>query len=148
NVDPQEFVAVMAPSLFQAAAFASHKRSSVLIRKSHESVPGSEAEPDRASRVDILSDVDLAIQEMLVNVISQHWPFVGVIAEEDTPLKAKFQGSSATFCVLIDPVDGTKNYLKGDSRYCHIVSLTRHQEMLATLLYSHSTDRLFVAVRG
>jgi fructose-1,6-bisphosphatase/inositol monophosphatase family enzyme len=147
DVDANEFVSVMAPLLFRSAALASGHSSSTALHKAHEYVPGSENEIDRASRVDILSAIDLTIQEMLLSVVLEHWPSVSVLVEEETPMKAKF-ATSSDFHVLIDPVDGTKNYLKGDQRYCHIVSLVCGTEMLATLVYSHASGRLFVAVRG
>jgi hypothetical protein len=55
EVDAHEFVSVMAPALIRAAALAAGTSGSVAIHKAHESVLGSEAEIDRASRVDILS---------------------------------------------------------------------------------------------
>ena len=147
HVDANEFVSVIAPMLFRSAAVASGDSSSRAIRKAREFVPGSETEIDRASRVDVLSESDLIIQEMLLSVVLKHWPFVSVLVEEETPTKARFAASSA-FQVLIDPIDGTKNYLKGDRRYCHIVSLISGNEMSATLVYSHASGVLFVAVRG
>lgn len=147
HVDAHDFVAVMAPALFRSAALASSGRRPAVIRKPPEQVPGSDTEVDRASRVDVLSGLDLRIQEMLLSITFEHWPFVAVLVEEETATKAKFPPTS-THHVLIDPVDGTRNYLNGDPHYCHIVALMRGPEMIATLLYSHAAGRLYVAIRG
>jgi fructose-1,6-bisphosphatase/inositol monophosphatase family enzyme len=147
TVIPEEFVAVMAPQMLRVAALASATKCSRVSHKALEHVAGSEGEVGRQSRVEVFSALDISIQEMLLSAVYEHWPFVRVLAEEDTLMNANF-GASSEFWVLIDPLDGTKNYLEQDPRYCHIVSLVHRDKMLASLLYSHAVGRLFVATRG
>ncbi len=146
-ITSREFIDIMVPCLLQAAKMASHAGQITILQKKHELIDGAEDESDRISRVDVFSNVDVAIQEMFLKIILEHWPFVSILAEEDSPTKIKFPTSSQ-YTVLIDPIDGTRNYLRGSPEYCHIISLAHDRKMLVTLLYSHALEQLYVAAQS
>lgn len=146
RVDPHEFVALLKPQLELAADLAGRLQldTETLYKPEPMEEPVAQEE-DRRARVCVLSQVDLEIQELLLRFILKHWPFVSVMAEETTETRTKFpQGQEV--CVLLDPIDGTRNYLRGTSSFCHTVALMEATEMVACLVYSHINQRLYTAV--
>lgn len=102
-------------------------------------------ESDQLSRICVVSQVDKDIQEFLLERIFHNWPFTSVLVEENTPSKFKFRHGQRYY-ILLDPIDGTKNYLSGNNKFCHIASLMDKTEMIASIIYSHSHKSIFSAV--
>lgn len=147
EVDALEFVQTMTPAIRAAAVLAEARRHEVKALHKLDDLESSSRASGRAARVGVFTAVDTEIQELLLEVIHRHWPFVSVLAEEDTASKRLFP-RSRRYCVLLDPIDGTKNFIGGGSAFGHIVSLMKGPKMLASLVYSHVGQRLFQAVAG
>ena len=147
HIDLQSFIHIMRPKLefvsklAIANQFDAKKYSKCDVRL-NMSKNGSQSN----TRVCVVSQVDIEIQEILLQFIFKHWPFVSVLTEENTPTKSMFK-SGQNYCILIDPIDGTKNYLSGNSQFCHIVSLMKEGKMLASMVASHAHNKLFVAIK-
>ncbi|NCC91415.1 MAG: hypothetical protein EOM01_13815, partial [Spirochaetia bacterium] len=65
----------------------------------------------KASPTDFLTEVDIAVQQKVLAHLTQAFPSDLFIAEEsglDT-----FKGSPPPRCWMIDPIDGTQNFLRG-----------------------------------
>lgn len=65
----------------------------------------------KASPTDFLTEVDIAVQQKILSHLTQAFPSDLFIAEEsglDT-----FKGSPPPRCWMIDPIDGTQNFLRG-----------------------------------
>ena len=147
HIDLQSFIHIMRPKLefvsklAIANQFDAKKYSKCDVRL-NMSKNGSQSN----TRICVVSQVDIEIQEILLQFIFKHWPFVSVLTEENTPTKSMFK-SGQDYCILIDPIDGTKNYLSGNSQFCHIVSLMKEGKMLASMVASHAHKKLFVAIK-
>lgn len=63
---------------------------------------------------DIVTDADLASQELITQEIQRHFPDHGFITEEDDPRLP----ASGPVQWIIDPVDGTSNYSRQVPTYC------------------------------
>lgn len=145
HIDLEEFVFLMKPELERAAELAISKQAAVMpVTKSVNEEGAIEHEPGSKSRIGVVSAVDLEIQELLLKFVYERWPFISVLAEESTETMPKFQINSP-YCLLVDPIDGSKNYIAGGSEFCHIVSLMKGKAMLVSMVYSHSKKKLFVA---
>jgi fructose-1,6-bisphosphatase/inositol monophosphatase family enzyme len=95
-----------------------------------------------------LSDVDLAAQEILLLALEERFPFVGLDAEENTPLIRKFKRNKSPYTVIIDPIDGTLNYISQREQFAIIVGLLKEDQYVASLAYFPLRDELYRAVRG
>jgi fructose-1,6-bisphosphatase/inositol monophosphatase family enzyme len=146
QITPDEFVSVMELEMERIAELAIREQSTVIpfSKRSHDE-DSIKHEPNSASRVGVFSRVDLEIQEILLKFIYEKWPFLSVLAEENSKTVSKFQVDSP-YCLLIDPVDGTKNYLNGGSDFCHTISLMKDGIMLVSMVYSHARKRLYGAI--
>src|SRR3990172_12790629 len=101
KIDLGEFVFLMRPELERMAELAICKQGAVEpILKSDYHEIAIEHEPDSKSRIGVASVVDLEIQELLLKFVYERWPFISVLVEENTDMKAKFRASSP-YCLLI-----------------------------------------------
>jgi myo-inositol-1(or 4)-monophosphatase len=84
--------------------------------------------------------VDKASEERLVNGLSLLLPESGFIAEEGTSTKV-----GDTYNWIIDPIDGTTNFIHGVSPYAISVALSRKNEMVMGVVYEISHGDMFYA---
>jgi Archaeal fructose-1,6-bisphosphatase and related enzymes of inositol monophosphatase family len=65
---------------------------------------------------DLVSDVDRAAEQVIIDLVQKNYPDHDILAEEGGRLKGKYGESSVVW--IIDPLDGTTNYLHGFPRFC------------------------------
>jgi myo-inositol-1(or 4)-monophosphatase len=94
--------------------------------------------------VDLVSDADRAAEAAIAAVLARRRPDDGVLAEEGTANRA---GTSGLRWV-VDPLDGTVNYLSGIPLWCVSIACEDTAGTLAGVIYDPVRDQLFEAVRG
>ena len=94
---------------------------------------------------DFVSEVDRAAEAAIVDTILAAYPDHAILAEEGT---AKGANADAENLWIIDPLDGTTNFLHGFPQYC--VSIGVQQKGLIThgVIYDPVRNDLFTATRG
>lgn len=95
-----------------------------------------------------LTVLDTALQDIILSAVLQRFPSVRCIAEEDTPLRRRFSGNRSEYVLILDPIDGTYHFQRGDAPYCVSVGLARNGFMEAAVVARPTEDKLFTAVRG
>lgn len=94
-------------------------------------------------RHDYVSEVDIQAEQSIVQVLRQAYPEHGIMAEE---------GSNHTgqdgFVWIIDPLDGTTNYLHGVPHFAVSIALKRHERLEQAVIYDPLREELFSATRG
>lgn len=95
-----------------------------------------------------LTDVDLAAQEILLYALDHDFPFVRVEPEEETPLVERFAANDSRYTVVLDPIDGTLNYLKGHGQFAVSFGLLDGDRFDAAIVYFPLLGELFRASRG
>ena len=146
SIAPQTFVDTMLPVVRQCA------RASLIFygdvadvgKTADASLTSSEAQ--EASGV--LTALDSALQDIILTVVLQHFPRVQCIAEEDTRLRRRFRGSDSDDCVILDPIDGTLHFQRGDAPYHISLGLAHCGQMMAAVVARPSEDKIFTAVQG
>ena len=91
---------------------------------------------------DFVSDADRAAEDAVIEVIKNHYPDHAILAEESGA-----QGESDTVWI-IDPLDGTTNFLHGFPQFCVSVGVQVKGRMEAAAVYDPMTQELFAAARG
>ena len=137
-VDPRDFVLAMTIPVRQAVAAVRWLEGRVRNRPK-----ASEIGPEKAA----LTDGDCVSQEILLVALQDRYPEVALNVEEDTPTATRFPGA-ADDLVVIDPIDGTLRYLRGDGRYAILVGLEREGRVEAALVAVPQLDVLIRSVRG
>ncbi|HEC73772.1 MAG TPA: inositol-1-monophosphatase [Methylophaga aminisulfidivorans] len=93
-------------------------------------------------RNDYVSDVDRLVEEEIISVIKKAYPEHAIMAEESG--KA---GDSETVWI-IDPLDGTTNFLHGFPQYCVSIAVKVRGRVEHACIYDPQRDELFTASRG
>ncbi|MEX2139277.1 MAG: inositol monophosphatase family protein [Pirellulales bacterium] len=93
---------------------------------------------------DLVTEADEASQEAVRRVILAAFPDHDVLGEEDTaPLVRR-----SPYRWIVDPLDGTTNYVHGVPNYAVSIALEHEGLLLVGTVYDPSTDECFTAVRG
>lgn len=90
----------------------------------------------------LVSEIDKGSEKKIIDIIKRHFPAHGILAEES--------GASGTsdYKWIIDPLDGTTNFLHGLPLYCVTIGLEYKGEVVAGVVYDPNLDELFTAERG
>jgi myo-inositol-1(or 4)-monophosphatase len=92
---------------------------------------------------DLVTDVDRACEVEVVNLIRSAHPTHAVLAEEGTGARVEVGP-----LWILDPLDGTKNYVHGLPRYGCSLALMWDGIALLGAVHNPALDELFVAERG
>jgi myo-inositol-1(or 4)-monophosphatase len=91
---------------------------------------------------DLVSYVDKQSEKMLVEALHALKPDAGFIVEENTATERK------EYNWIVDPLDGTTNFVHGIHCYAVSIALAHHNTILAAVVYEVSGDECFYAEKG
>lgn len=117
------------------------KEAAAYVREQHVNRQGLAIE--EKGRQNFVTEVDLRAEEILVNGLSALLPEAGFITEEGTN---KQRGEKYNW--IIDPVDGTTNFIHGVFPFAISVGFTDHMEVAAGIVYEFGLDEFFYAWKG
>jgi myo-inositol-1(or 4)-monophosphatase len=89
---------------------------------------------------DFVSYVDLGSEKIIVEKLGKLLPDSGFLAEEGTSKK-----SGSEYCWIIDPLDGTTNFLHNLHPFSISIALTRGNEIIAGVVYEAGWKETFTA---
>ena len=92
---------------------------------------------------DFFSEVDIKAEEAIIKTIHKAYPHHGIIAEE-----SGIQNPDAEFVWIIDPLDGTTNYLHGFPFYSVSIALRIKNRIEHGVVYDPVRYECFSATRG
>lgn len=103
---------------------------------------------DKGSRLGFVTEADLASEKLIREKIRAHSPGHSILGEE-----AGLEETQATGPIwIVDPLDGTNNFSKGNSFYCISIAYAERTpsgcKVLAGAIYRPTTNELFLADRG
>jgi len=93
---------------------------------------------------DFVSEADRRAEEILYRELSKARPRYGFIMEERGAISA--EDTSNTW--IVDPLDGTLNFLHGLPHFCVSIALERDSKICAGVIYEPVSDQMFWAERG
>ncbi|MER3524929.1 MAG: inositol monophosphatase [Ignavibacteria bacterium] len=91
----------------------------------------------------LVSEIDKASEERIITIIRRHFPTHAILAEESGA-----SATSADYTWVIDPLDGTTNYLHGVPIFCVTIAIEYKGELIAGVVYDPNLDELFTAEKG
>jgi myo-inositol-1(or 4)-monophosphatase len=91
-----------------------------------------------------VSAADRKAEEILREELAKARPGYGFLGEEG----GRHEGSDATHLWIVDPLDGTTNFLHGIPQFSISIGLEREGTVVAGLVYNPANDELFTAERG
>lgn len=96
------------------------------------------------SEFDFVTNVDHESEAVVVAHLQKHFPAHKILAEESG---ARGE-ASATLEWIIDPLDGTANYMHGVPNFAVSIAARQHGEILCGVVYDPLRDELFTASKG
>lgn len=104
----------------------------------------------KAGPHDLVTDADRNAERYLTEVLGTLLPGSVVVGEEavhaDPYTYEALQGDAPVW--IVDPVDGTRQFVHGDTGFCTLVALARQGVLLASWTYAPARDQLATAVKG
>src|SRR5579862_4941398 len=94
---------------------------------------------------DFVSEVDRAAEAAIVETLHATYPGHAILAEEGT---AQGANADAEHVWIIDPLDGTTNFLHGFPQYCVSIALQHKGQITQGVIYDPIRNDLFTATRG
>jgi myo-inositol-1(or 4)-monophosphatase len=91
-----------------------------------------------------VSAADHRAEETLRAELARARPGYGFLGEEG----GRQEGSDKSHCWIVDPLDGTTNFLHGIPQFAISIALERDRTIVAGVVYNPITEELFVAERG
>lgn len=94
-------------------------------------------------RNDIVTDVDLFMENKIIEVIHDWYPTHSIYAEEsgDHSVVSEYQW-------IIDPIDGTVNFAAGLPLFSTSIALKKNNEVIFGIVFDFSNDDVYFAIKG
>jgi len=97
------------------------------------------------SDINVVTNVDKRSEEIIINILRGHFPSHGFIAEEKN--NDNSDTVSSAYKWVIDPLDGTTNFLHGYPVFCVSIALEYRNNIMIGVVYDPMRDELFYAER-
>jgi myo-inositol-1(or 4)-monophosphatase len=103
---------------------------------------------------DLVTEVDKGSETLIRNLILTHFPHHSFLGEEGVEAgpaasaKALANVSEAEYLWIVDPIDGTTNFVHGFPFFTVSIALAYKGEVIVGVIYDPSHDELFVAEKG
>ncbi|MGB0167217.1 MAG: inositol monophosphatase family protein [Luteibaculum sp.] len=91
----------------------------------------------------LVTEIDKKTEEKLIEHLGALLPEAGFIAEEDSISRA-----TADYQWIIDPIDGTTNFVHGLPIFCISIGLAFKNEVILGVIYNPINEELFSAYKG
>ncbi len=94
---------------------------------------------------DFVTEVDQASEQVIIETLLTAYPGHGILAEESG---SEHGAKDSEFVWIIDPLDGTTNFIHGFPVYCVSIALTARGKVEQAVVYDPSRNDLFTATKG
>jgi len=95
---------------------------------------------------DFVTDVDQAAEQAIIETLLKAYPDHAILGEESGP--SKNLHDETEFVWIIDPIDGTTNFLHGYPNYCISIALQQRGVITQAVVYDPVRNDLFTATKG
>lgn len=99
---------------------------------------------DKGSSVNLVTKYDKMIQDFLFTELEKICPGCSFLGEEGEGNKTLSDG----YCFIIDPIDGTTNFIKGFQHSAISVGLSKNKELIIGVVLDPDLNNLYYAEKG
>jgi myo-inositol-1(or 4)-monophosphatase len=93
---------------------------------------------------DFVSQADFRAEKIVREELMKSRPTYGFLGEESEEIK----GTDGAHRWIVDPLDGTTNFLHGIPQFAVSIALERNGEIVAGVIFNPATDELYTAEKG
>ncbi|MEX2104050.1 MAG: inositol monophosphatase [Bacilli bacterium] len=110
-----------------------------------ERLSGSIEVSFKTSSSDLVTQVDKEVEQFVVSRLLSYFPDHGILGEE-----GMFAGNHEDYDTvwIIDPIDGTTNFVHQGINFCVSISLYDKEDGLVGVIYDPTRDEMFVGSKG
>jgi myo-inositol-1(or 4)-monophosphatase len=94
---------------------------------------------------DFVTEVDKAAEQAIIEIVQKAYPDHAILAEESGASGAK---TDVEYQWIIDPLDGTTNFIHGFPQYCVSIGVQHKGVLTHGVIYDPTKNELFTASRG
>jgi len=116
------------------------RRAGNIINRASRDVEGLTVVKKRHN--DFVTEVDKAAEEAVIKTLLEAYPKHAILAEESGA------SGDSEYVWIIDPLDGTTNFIHGLPHYCVSIALMQRGVVTQAVVYDPNRDELFTASRG
>ena len=134
----------MEPSQTTAAlnvAIAAAREAGKCIIQSIEQL--EQIQVKQKNRLELVSEIDLLAEKIIIEELDRAHPEYNIISEECGDL-----GRDSELCWVIDPIDGTHNFLHGHPHCAVSIALKFKEDTVVGVVYDAIRNELFTASKG
>ena len=95
---------------------------------------------------DFVTDIDQAAEAAIVETLLKAYPDHAILAEESGA--SKNLNDDSEYVWIIDPIDGTTNFMHGYPNYCVSIALQHRGVITNAVIYDPVRNDLFTATKG
>ncbi|XP_014484821.1 PREDICTED: inositol monophosphatase 2-like [Dinoponera quadriceps] len=111
-----------------------------------DSIDGLKTFDEKLGNWDLVTEYDRKIENVIIGKLKNAFPSHKFIAEESTGGELPELTDNPTW--IIDPIDGTTNFIHGFPHTCVVVGLAIKKEMVLGIVYNPILEQLFTARKG
>jgi myo-inositol-1(or 4)-monophosphatase len=126
-------------SSFTNTALAAAKKGAEILLKHYN----KKLKVEYKGEIDSVTQADKGSQRAIIKVIKDVFPEHGVLAEEDGVNEL-----NRDYCWIIDPLDGTVNFVHGLPMFAVSIGLKYKNEIMVGVIYSPIINEIFIAEKG
>lgn len=93
--------------------------------------------------IDIVTEADKESEKTIISIIKKEFPEHQIIAEE-----SGFHKSESNYRWIIDPLDGTFNYIRGFPEFAISIGLQKDKESIVGVIYNPITNEMYYSEKG
>jgi myo-inositol-1(or 4)-monophosphatase len=97
---------------------------------------------------DYVTEVDRAAEESIIDILRTAYPEHGFLGEESGAHAAGGEHPAPEFQWVIDPLDGTTNFIHGFAHYAVSIALMHRGQAAHAVVYDPTRNEMFTASRG
>ncbi|MFC4777967.1 inositol monophosphatase family protein [Paenibacillus sp. GCM10023252] len=103
---------------------------------------------------DLVTEVDKGSEKLIRSLVLTHFPTHSFLGEEgvepgpEASVQALADVREAEYLWIVDPIDGTTNFVHGFPFFCVSIALAYKGEVIVGVVYDPMKDELFVAEKG
>jgi len=92
---------------------------------------------------DFVTASDIKVEKILIEELEKARPRYSILSEEVGEIN-----KDKEFKWIIDPIDGTANFLHGIPHFCISIGLEKNEEIVCGIIYDPIKDEMFIAEKG
>jgi myo-inositol-1(or 4)-monophosphatase len=116
------------------------RRAGTIINRAAQDIDALTVSTKRHN--DFVTEVDKAAEQAVIQILLKAYPDHAILAEESGA-----HGKS-DYVWIIDPLDGTTNFIHGFPQYCVSIALRHKDTVMQAVVYDPGRNELYTATRG